>query len=312
MDVFLGELGRKLAERWLSLLLLPGLLYLAVAVTAHALGHAHALDLHDLTTHITAWATTPPVTTVGGQIFLVAAVLAGAAGAGLAAQALGSAVERVTLAADWRTWPQPLRHLADRRTRKRRATWLAAHTDYHRLRDEAEQSVRATGTRPNHAPRYAAHRKRTRIALEQPDRPTWSGDRIHAVTVRLDRDLHLDLPTIWPSLWLRLPDQARTELTTARTDITRATTLTGWALLYACLAGWWWPAAPTAIVLALVGWHRTRTATDTYARLLEAATRLYLSSLAEPLGIDPATTPPSALGDAITHRLHTQLPPPTP
>lgn len=46
----------------------------------------------------------------------------------------------------------------------------------------------------------------TRIAQEQPARPTWIGDRIHAVITRLDRDYHLDLATIWPHLWLAMPE----------------------------------------------------------------------------------------------------------
>ncbi len=48
-----------------------------------------------------------------------------------------------------------------------------------------------------------------RIATEAPDRPTWSGDRIHAVTVCLERDLHLDLPLVWPHLWLTLRENCR-------------------------------------------------------------------------------------------------------
>lgn len=34
MNAFLGELGKKLAERWLTLLVLPGLLYITVITVA--------------------------------------------------------------------------------------------------------------------------------------------------------------------------------------------------------------------------------------------------------------------------------------
>ncbi|MFF1651616.1 hypothetical protein [Streptomyces sp. NPDC058240] len=104
MGVLLSQLGTKLAERWLSLLVLPGALYLAVAATGHTLGHLHPFDLARLTHQITAWARHPAASTVGGQVVLLAAILAGAAAAGLVAQALGLLTERLCLAADWSTW----------------------------------------------------------------------------------------------------------------------------------------------------------------------------------------------------------------
>jgi hypothetical protein len=306
---FLGALGGKLAERWLTLLVLPGALFLAAATSAHTLGQSHSLDYQRLTAQITQWAKTPAATTLGGQVVLVAAVLAGSAAVGLVAQALGTLVQRITLAADWRAWPRPSRWLARWRVTRRHARWSTAARRYEQHRHAAALAL-AHGNPVDSAPRHTARRAMTRIGLEAPDRPTWSGDRIHATAVRLDRDHHLDLPSLWPHLWLTLPDPVRTEITTAGQALTRATTLGGWALLYASLTGWWWPAAPLAIVLALTAWQRTRTATDTYAQLLEAATRLHTRDLADQLGI-PRTGPlDPAIGDALTHLLNTRLPPP--
>lgn len=310
MGGFLGELGKKLAERWLALLILPGALYLAVATTASVLGHVHALDLHRLITQVTAWAKTPVATTLGGQVVVAAAILAGAAAIGLIAQTLGSGIERLTLAAGWRTWPRPLRALAQRRRDHRRRSWISAHADYHRLYDQALQARQRTGTRLDPTDRHAAYRTRTRIAAEEPDRPTWSGDRIHAITIRLRRDLTIDLSTVWPHLWLQLPEAPRTQITTARQALTSATTLAGWALLYVPLALWWWPALPTAATLAIIAWHRIRITTDTYARFIEAATRLHIHDLATQLGIDPTGKTLPALGATLTHHLRTQTPPP--
>jgi hypothetical protein len=312
MSGFLGELGKKLAERWVSLLVLPGAMYLAVACVATVLGHRHALDPVLLADRVTVWAASPAAAGVGGQLVLLAAVLAAAAGAGLVAQALGSAVERLVLAADWRTWPSPLRKLAEVRVNSRHRRWMEAHPAYCELRDRAEKDLRAG--RPvddeHRAELRAAHHRLVRISLEAPDRPTWSGDRIHAVDVRLDRDLYVHLPTIWPHLWLCLPDTARTEITTARAALAGATTLGGWALLYLPLAWWWWPAALISAVLAAIAWRRTRTTAEVYALLLEAVTRLHLKELAEHLGIDPKDKTPTALGQSVTHRLHSQPPPP--
>ena len=246
-----GELGKKPPKRRLTLLILPGALYLAVAATAGGLGHTHALDLHRLTTHVTGWAKSPTATTFGGQVVVAAAVVVGAVVIGLAAQALGSGIEWLVLAAGWGTWPSPLRAWAQRR------------------------------------------------------------DRIHAVTIRLRRDLTVDLPTVWPCLWLHFPEATRTRVTTARQAITSATTLTGWALLYLPLAWWWWPALPTAATLTTIGWHRIRITTDTYAQLIEAATRRHIRGLATQLGIDLTGKALPAIGATVTQHLRTQPPPPT-
>jgi hypothetical protein len=53
MNSFIGEIGKKLAERWVSLLALPGLLFLGFAAVSAALGHAHALDISMLSEQIT-------------------------------------------------------------------------------------------------------------------------------------------------------------------------------------------------------------------------------------------------------------------
>ena len=298
MGGLLDELGKRLADRWLPLLVLPGALYLAVAIAAHTLGQAHALDLQRLITQVIAWAKTPAATTVGGQVVLLAAALAGSAAVGLAAQALGSLAERFTLAGGWRTWKPPLRQLANRQVESRRSRWDATHAAYQRLYELALQ-----GKNSDRAERYAAYRKWSRIAPERPDRPTWSGDRVNAVSVRLDRDLHLDLPTIWPCLWLNLPGAARTEITAARQALASATTLTAWAVLYAPLTGWWWPASLLTVILAVTGWRRSRAAAGTFATVLEAAVRLYAVELAHHLGIDRTGPLDQPTGDSLTAAL---------
>ncbi|MFB7051873.1 hypothetical protein ACFCXT_01825 [Streptomyces vinaceus] len=297
MGGLLGELGKKLAERWLTLLVLPGALYLAVAALARTLGQDHPFAVGRLAGRIGAWAGAPAAHRPGGQILVLAAVLVGAAAAGVVSQALGSGVERIHLAADWPSWPAPARAVAYRMTLRRRRRWRAAAEAWHRHRDEAALA-RTRGEHADPTARFAARAAMVRISPEHPDRPTWSGDRIHAASVRVERDHRLDLAALWPHLWLVLPDTARAEVTSARLALTRATTLSAWALLYLPLALWWWPAAGIAVVLALTGRHRTRSAADTYATLLEAATRLYARDLAGPLGVDlPGPLTPEAGGD---------------
>jgi len=122
------------------------------------------------------------------------------------------------------------------------------------------------------------------------------------VDIRLKRDLHLNLPAIWAGLWLTLPGPARQAMASA-------TTLTAWAVLYALLAGLWWPAVLIAIILAITGWHRTRTGADAYATLLEAGTRLYARNLARHLGADHAQTIDQRTGDSLTDALYSEPPP---
>ncbi|NBH05915.1 hypothetical protein GTY80_22005, partial [Amycolatopsis sp. SID8362] len=124
-----------------------------------------------------------------------------------------------------------------------------------------------------------------------------SGDRIHGVSARLLRDHRLDVALLWPHLWLVLPEQERAEITAARTGMTRASELGAWAVLYLSLSYWWWPAAVIAVLLAITARTRTRTATDGYARLVEAAVRLHARDLAGQVGIDFAGPLPADAGD---------------
>ncbi|WP_336114933.1 hypothetical protein [Streptomyces sp. PTD9-10] len=281
----LAELGKKLAEKWLTLLVLPGALYLAVGVAADRLGHAHPFDAARLADRVGAWAKAPALGTFGGQAVLLAAVGIAAAGVGVVAQALGSLVERLHLAADWPGWPAGARtwaHLATRRRqarlRRRRELAGRARARVHIADPTSRPSALATAAEA----RAAAHR----VGAEEPVRPTWSGDRVHLAALRVRRDYGLDLAVLWPHLWLTLPDPPRAEVTAARQALARAATLTAWAVLYLPLALWWWPALLVAAVLALTGHHRFRAAADAYATLLEAVVRLHAADLARRFGLD--------------------------
>ncbi|MFJ2375561.1 hypothetical protein ACIOZL_22550 [Streptomyces sp. NPDC087769] len=305
MGGLLSELSKKLAERWLTLLVLPGALYLAIAAAGHTLGQSAALDVERLTHTISDAARAPQVTTMGGQVVLLAAILAGAAASGLAAQSLGSVVERAALAAGWQAWPWLFGALVERHVARRQRRWDAAQAECEALRllELAPRPADRPGPRERHR---AAHR-RERIAVERPERPTWSGDRIHAAAVRLDRDAHANLLILWPHLWLVLPEEIRGEIGRARTELTRAAVLGGWALLYLALAWWWWPAVPLAATLVVISARRLRAASDTYATLLEASVRLHLADLADKLRIEEQSMGP-LLGGAVMRRLSSPVP----
>ncbi len=308
MGGVLTELGKRLAEKWLSLLVLPGLLYLGALVVGWTLGHGRALDIGRIGRQLDTW-THVGVVAPSGLASLLGAALLASAGFGLAAQALGSLTERVWLAEDWRSWPWPLRALARARTASRVRRWAAARTARQRWLDAKSERLaadRPCGEGTGEEDTAASWRAMRRIALEKPDRPTWIGDRIHSVVVRLDRDSQLDLTTIWPHLWIWMPEASRTEITTARESVSRATTLTGWGLLYLALGCLWWPSLSVAVVVLGTGWRRARTAADGYAQLVEASTRLYTVGLAQGLGLNHSGPLDRRIGFALTCLLQGQ------
>lgn len=299
MNGFLTELGKKLAERWFSLLVLPGALFLGVLAAGRTLGHTRWYDVHALTERLGTHTAAPSRSSASLFLLLVAFLLAAAA-CGLAAQALGSLMERLWLAADWPGWPRPahrpvLRLIARRRHRynSRLADLGGSAADDHALDSPARNGP--SGDAPGGAidPLPADHRtavarhRLDRIADTPPARPTWTGDRLHAVDVRLRTDLGIAVAAVWPLLWLHVPDTTRVEITTAREGMHRAATLAGWALLYLAVTVVWWPGLPLSAAVMATAWYRFRTTTDTYATLVEAATRLHVRDLAQHLGLLP-------------------------
>ncbi len=136
------------------------------------------------------------------------------------------------------------------------------------------------------------------------------GDRLNAVATRLDRDLDLDLGTAWPYLWLTAPETTRSEITAAREALDRAATLAGWGLLYIVVGALWWPGLAAAAAVIASARHRARSATDTYALLIEATVRLYATALANDLGLQPPSTLTRETGWALTNLLQLRSPVP--
>ena len=79
-------------------------------------------------------------------------------------------------------------------------------------------------------------------------------------------------------------------------------------MLYALLAGLWWPAALIAVILAITGWHRTRTSANAYALLVETSTRLCARDLARRVSDGDAGRFDAQAGDRLTAALHTEPP----
>ncbi|WP_328457534.1 hypothetical protein OG780_42555 [Streptomyces sp. NBC_00386] len=266
MNAFLSALGSKLAERWVSLLVLPGALFAAIAAAAFELGHRHALDerrLSHAAEDLAARYNHRPVSAV----LLAAAAAAAAAAIGLLARGLGSAVEKAWVM----TGP----------------AWLTSPLVRWRLkRWEHAQRAAVSAPAPERAGRVAL---RNAIALTEPTRATWIGDRLRSVGVRIQGQYGLDFSFTWPRLWLILPDNCRGDVIAAREAMTGASTQCGWALLYLCLGVVWWPAALAGAALLLLGWRHGRETVSNLADLTESAVDLYAAELARTLGAQPPT-----------------------
>ena len=279
MGAFFTELAKKLAERWVTLLLIPGALLTAAVVIGLQVMQRHALDYSQLTRAVVDTATAIAGQRPGIQAMLVIAVLLAATGAGLVVQALAGLTRLLWLG----PWPRPLTPLRRWRVASRRHRWTH-HVDRRR---RLEQDFPKESHTPDQQQEIDAAADRVnRVAMAQPARPTWMGDRVHAVEqIALDR-YGLDLAFGWPRLWLVLPDTARADITSAHAAFAAAIAAATWAWPYLLLGVLlWWPAALAGIGIGLTGWARARAAITDLTALSEAALDLHARTLAITLGV---------------------------
>ncbi|MCX5334760.1 hypothetical protein [Streptomyces sp. NBC_00140] len=171
MTGFLAELGRKLAERWFTLLVLPGLAYLLVAAAAVRLGQSGWHDWRALWDGFTALTEGDPGqqdSLVARAVLLILAAVPVSAAVGALAQALAGPVERALCG----PWPRPFTTLSTRLTARRERAWTAEDTAYRRQRALAEAAGRRQITlaqAARHADRQTAQNRATGTSTTAPD-----------------------------------------------------------------------------------------------------------------------------------------------
>ena len=278
MGGFFQALAANLAERWLTLLLIPGALFTAAFWVGVQLKFAHALNWGILKQRADSSGAALARQTTGTQAILLVAVLLVAAGIGLAVQAL-TAVTRLTWLGQWPRIADPVNRWC---VAKRRARW---HQRLNQRREQERDHPADVRTPDQQRLINAAAERVNRIAPAEPGRPTWMGDRIHGVEqVALNR-YGLDLTYVWPRLWLVLPDPTRAEITAANAAFALAVANASWAWPYLILGALWWPAALIGIGIGISGWVRARSGVTDLAALSESALDLHGRSLAIALGI---------------------------
>jgi hypothetical protein len=263
---FFEELAKNLADRWLALLVLPGGLFLMVAVAGWWLGDRAALDWSRLREGIALLIASVALQAVGMQVVLLVVVLLGAAGVGLAVQPLAGLTRAVWLG----TWPGPL---ARWRVRVRRQKWLGLVAQRQSCSNDHQADIDLLAARAN------------RIALAEPGSPTWMGDRMRAVEQVAVARYGLDLTFGWPRLWLVLPDTVRAEISATEASFASAVATGTWSLPYLALALVWWPAVVVGMAFGVTGWSRARAAISELGSLSEAAVDLHGRTLALALGV---------------------------
>ncbi|MGC0341058.1 hypothetical protein [Streptomyces sp. SLBN-8D4] len=277
MGGFLEQLAKTLADRWISLLVLPGVFFLGAVWLSVQLGHADAWDAALLTRRAEDTMAEVADLSSGAQALLVVAVLAAASGVGFVVQTLAAVTRRVWLG----PWPRLFAPVASARTARRRARWYRLVQERRAL--EAVSPAIRTRERQDRIDAVAG--RITRLAMAEPGRPTWMGDRIYAVESIAYHRYGLDLTYGWSRLWLVLPDSARADLTGAHSAFAAAVATGTWAVPYLLLTVVWWPAVLVAAGIGLTGWARARAAVADLTTLTEATLDLHGRTLAAALGI---------------------------
>ena len=297
MTAFLAELGTKLADKWMTLLVLPGLIYLAVLAAGAELGQRRALDFLALRPAINRVAGQPAAGSTGAIILAAVALLAAAAAVALVANGLGQLAERAWTATGDR-WPASIM------VERRQDRW-----------DTADGKVQAATVALARAELLEAEgpqvdelrqrlnqeiARRSAINPTRPQRPTWIGDRLVAVDERVHARYGIDWAAIWPRLWLIMPDTARNELSAAGDAFSASARLAAWAVLYLPVAWLWWPAVLVTACLGLASWIRGRDRTVNLTDLIESAIDLYTRDLATQLGLTADGLLSRATGRTVT------------
>lgn len=273
MTALIGEVTRRLPDRWLAATLGPGMLWLAVAVLAVRLGHSRpaAIDTVTGTAHeIGEFVGARPAEAVVYGLLAIG----GAVAISATARLLGACV---------------------------RGMWLG------RWRGPAAWTGRLLCSWRAHRARTRLARSDTRLPdAYLPHCPTWIGDRLRLADVRVTAQYGLSLPLVWPRLWQLVDADTRTLVQQARDRFDVASTLAGWASCYAVLVVFWWPAAVFAAVLLTIAWWRGRLAAAVFGDTVEATVDLKHRALTEALGyrLESGQALPPAMADAINDQLH--------
>ena len=218
MGSFWDAVAGKLADRWASVAA-PAVVFWAGGILAWAFAGSGWSRL----SKITSW--------LDGQ--KVAAQIAALLGALVVVAASAIVVQRLTTPALRLLegyWPKHLRGLTDwqRGHILRRKT--ADDEAWQQLKQETDQIEPTAQQRADLA--RLEHRRSHRPILDNELLPTRIGNILRAAETCPYHRYGLEAITVWPRLWLVLPDTARQELTTARGSLDASIAAALWGLAF--------------------------------------------------------------------------------
>jgi hypothetical protein len=197
-------------------------------------------------------------------------------------------------------WPKPLAAVTRRavaRVEKR------ARKAQQRYRIAAGSMRSGTATAEERTQYLEADRDLHRLPVEGSYLPTKVGNTLRAAEHRPAAKYGLEAITVWPCLWLVLPETARGELVTARRALDLAVSCCVWSLLFVCFTPWLpWAAAvgPGLAFICCRFWVRGQA--EVFGDLFEASFDLYRVNLYEQLRWPLPARPDEehAAGEALT------------
>jgi hypothetical protein len=204
-------------------------------------------------------------------------------GSGQLAQALTLSVLRL-LEGYWPRWASPARE-ALVKARGKSIDGRAA-----RWRELARRRAELSAT--EYAEYAALNTARAVVPPAPRDRmPTGLGDVLKAAESRPRHRYGLDAVVCWPHLWLTVPEQARTEVGTARARLDETAQLWLWSLLFAVWTVFTWWALGIAFLGMAIAYRLALSRARQYGQLVQACFDLYRKDLYESLGWDLPADP---------------------
>lgn len=223
---------------------------------------------------------------VASQVLLLAAGLGVVGGSAVVVDRLAEPVLRLLEG----YWPSFVAGLAARYRGR-------AHSNHRRDLDEWQAVQSRLADRSPTADDLREHallesRIRHRPSQEHLFLPTRIGNTLRAAETRPHDRYGLELTTIWPRLWLVMPEEARAELGQARSSLDRSVAVVIWALAFVAFTPLAWWALPVGVAVALVAvkWWVPRRA-EVFGELLVAAVDLHRTKLYQQLRWPLPTNP---------------------
>ncbi|MFF9115810.1 hypothetical protein ACF09Y_09410 [Streptomyces massasporeus] len=269
MDKFWEAAGTKLADRWAAVSG-PALVFWLGGLLAYARDHHGVHPLTDWLTRQKA-----PV-----QLLTVAVVLLAVAASAVAVQQFVTPALRL-MAGYWPRWSGFVR---DRLVARVRVKAVADSQEWHRLGSlvfgpDATPDVDTLRCFAEVDRRVQLHPGSLNALM-----PTHVGNVLRAAETRPGDKYGLDAVTVWPRLWLLLPETARKELEVTRLALDRGVAAALWGLLFLTFTPWTLWAVPIGLMATAVAvFFITPSRAEVYGQLVESAFDVHRTTLYEHL-----------------------------